>query len=125
LATILIVENEQAIQRLLKALLVPEYRVVQALNPIQAIELAYRALPDLVILNVHLGGRPDGLELCRTLRSEPDPALARVPILVLTGYATETIMKAAAAAGASSFMGKPFDAQALFELITDLLAKRE
>jgi DNA-binding NtrC family response regulator len=34
-------------------------------------------------------------------------------------------MKAAAAAGASSFMGKPFDAQALFELITDLLAKRE
>jgi CheY-like chemotaxis protein len=125
LATILIVENEQAIQRLLKALLVPEYRVVQALNPIQAIELAYRALPDLVILNVHLGGRPDGLELCRTLRSEPDPALAQVPILVLTGYTTETTMKAASAAGASSFIGKPFDTKALFELITDLLAKRE
>lgn len=124
MATILVVEDNQSIQGLLKALLVPEYQVVQAFNAAQAIESARHTWPDLIILNVNLGSRPNGLEVCRTLRSEVDPILAQVPILILTGQNTEANIREAFAAGATDFMGKPFDAQALFVLVADLLARK-
>jgi DNA-binding response OmpR family regulator len=124
MAVILVVEDDRSIQGLLKALLVPEYQVVQAFSAVQAIEAARNARPDLVILNVNLGSRPNGLEVCRAFRTAPDRALARVPILILTGETTEANRREALAAGATSFMGKPFDAQALFEEVANLLARK-
>jgi DNA-binding response OmpR family regulator len=123
MATILIVEDEQPIRELLVVLLTPEHQLVQAVDAAQAIELARLNRPDLVLLDLHLRGHQDGLEVCRILRSESDPILAKVPIVMLTGQTTEADIRAALAVGANSYIGKPYSPRALLTLISALLAK--
>jgi len=124
MATILIVEDEQPIRELLKITLMLEHQVVQAANAAQAIELAQRLRPDLILLDLDLEGDQDGLEVCRTLRSEPDPILAQVPIVMLTGATTREDIQAALKAGANSYMGKPYSPKSLLAVVNALLGKR-
>jgi len=124
MATILIVEDEQPIRELLKITLMLEHQVVQAANAAQAIELAQRLRPDLVLLDLDLEGDQDGLEVCRTLRREPDPILAQVPIVMLTGQTTQADIRAALKAGANSYMSKPYSPKSLLGVVDALLGKR-
>jgi two-component system alkaline phosphatase synthesis response regulator PhoP len=124
MATILIVEDEQPIRQLLIISLTPEHRVVQATDVPEAIELARLTHPDLVLLDLNLKGGWDGLEVCRTLRSEPDPVLAQVPIVVLTANTGRADIKAALNAGVNSFVGKPYEPSSLLALIDTLLTRR-
>jgi DNA-binding response OmpR family regulator len=124
MATILVVEDELSIQGLLRILLTPVHQVIQALSVEQAIELAQVTPPDLVLLDLNLQGHHDGLEVCRTLRKNPDPTLARVPIVILTSETSEENIRAALAAGATGYLGKPYSPTALLSLIDTLLVKR-
>ncbi|MGO8915620.1 MAG: response regulator [Stellaceae bacterium] len=76
----------------------------------EALKLAQRAEPRLIILDMMMRGL-DGFETCRRLRL--DPAQAGVPILLLTGRTTEADVLKAKAAGASDFVLKPYDADRL------------
>jgi two-component system, OmpR family, phosphate regulon response regulator PhoB len=122
MATILIVEDEEPIQGLLNITLTPEHQVVQATDPDQAIELARLTRPDLVLLDLNLRGHRDGLNVCRALRSNPDLALAQVPIVVLTGETAKAEIEAGLSAGANDYMGKPYRPSALLTLVDTLLA---
>lgn len=124
MATILIVEDKQEVRRLLMTILMPEYQVTQADDAAQAIELARHTLPDVILLDLHLQSHQDGLEVCRALRSESNPVLAHVPIVMLTGATTEADIKAALAAGADTYMSKPYNPYSLLALISRLLASR-
>jgi DNA-binding response OmpR family regulator len=124
MATILIVEDEEQVRQLLKVTLTPEHQIVQAADAAHAIELARLTRPDLVLLDLNLQGRRDGLEVCRALRGEANPVLAQIPILMLTGETGEADIRAALAAGASGYIGKPYNPYSLSELITTLLARR-
>ena len=101
-----------------------EHQVVQAANAAQAIELARHLRPDLVLLDLDLEGDQDGLEVCRTLRREPDPILAQVPIVMLTGATTREDIRAALKAGANSYMGKPYSPKSLLAVVNALLGKK-
>jgi CheY-like chemotaxis protein len=63
--------------------------------------------PDLVVLD-WLMPRMNGLEVCRALRSDTDPSLARTPMLLLTAKAQEPDLERGFAAGATDFVAKPF-----------------
>ncbi|HXY98509.1 MAG TPA: response regulator [Stellaceae bacterium] len=76
----------------------------------EALKLARRVAPRLIILDVMMRGL-DGFEICRRLRL--DPAQAGVPILLLTARKTEADVLQAKAAGADDFIVKPFDAAQL------------
>ena len=122
--TILIVEDEERVRKLLKQILTHEYQVREAAEANEAIKLARSSRPDLVILDLNLQGYQDGLEVCRALRSDSAPVLAQVPILMLTGSTKETDIKAALAAGATGYIGKPYNKQALLASIATLLAAK-
>jgi DNA-binding response OmpR family regulator len=124
MATILIVEDEPQIRELLKLTLSLNYRAVQATDVPEAIKLAQLTRPDLVLLDLNLTGGWDGLEVCRTLRSDPDPVLAQVPIVALTGETGRADIKAVLNAGVNSFVGKPYEAASLLALIDTLLARK-
>ena len=65
-----------------------------------------RALrPDVVILDLMLPGR-SGLEILAEMRADPD--LAQTPVLMLTARGQERDREAAARAGATRFLAKPF-----------------
>jgi len=102
-ASILIVDDEPEILRAVQAGLKAQGYVVQtATNGEEALRLASRSAPDLVILDLMMPGM-DGLEVCRRLRAWTD-----VPILVLSARSQERQKVAALDLGADDYLTKPF-----------------
>ena len=111
---ILIVDDEPAIRRFLKASLESEgYQIVAAENAAQALAAAASAKPDLMILDLGLPDQ-DGLEVIRKVRGA-----GALPIVVLSVRDDETGKVAALDAGADDYMVKPF---AFDELLARLRA---
>ena len=81
---------------------------------------ARRLRPDLVVLD-WLMPRMDGLEVCRALRTDADPALARTPELLLTAKSQEPDLERGFAAGATDFIAKPFSTRELVSRVTAAL----
>ncbi|NKL21785.1 response regulator transcription factor [Rhizobium leguminosarum] len=78
-----------------------------------------RALIDCILLDVKMHGL-SGLELQAILRGRTDPT----PIIFMTSHQEETIRKAAMAAGAHAFLGKPVDLKLLISHIEKLIGTR-
>ena len=121
-ATILVCDNEDALLALIRATFDHEdYAIVEARDGDESLDRARTAAPDLMLLDVMMPGR-SGLEVLRELRN--DPALARMPVIMLTARAQAADLEAAKAAGADRFLAKPFSPAQLAELVEDLLAER-
>jgi CheY-like chemotaxis protein len=121
-ATILVCDNEAPLRALIRATLDQEgYTIVEARDGDESLELARRAAPDLVLLDVTMPRR-SGLEVLRELRG--DPKLAQTPVIMLTARAQAVDRKAAEAGGADRFLAKPFSPARLAELVEDLLGAR-
>lgn len=74
--------------------------------------------PDLILMDVNLPGR-DGVELTQHLKA--DPALAGIPVVMLTGEARREILVRSMEAGAVDFIVKPFTPDALIAKLTKFL----
>jgi two-component system phosphate regulon response regulator PhoB len=119
MTTILIVDDEPAILDLVRFTLEDaEVRVVEASDGVEALALARRLRPDLILLDVHMP-RLDGLEACRQIRR--DPALARTPIVMLTAAGQEADRARGREAGADEYLTKPFSPLALLALVEALV----
>jgi DNA-binding response OmpR family regulator len=81
---------------------------------------ARRLRPDLVVLD-WLMPRMDGLEVCRALRADADPALARTPVLLLTAKSQDPDLERGFTAGATDFIAKPFSTRELVSRVTAAL----
>jgi len=119
MTTILVVDDEAPIVDLVRFTLEDgDVRVVEASDGAEALVLARRIKPDLVLLDVHMP-RLDGLELCRQLRREPD--FARTPIVMLTAAGQQADRSSGLSAGADEYLTKPFSPLALLALVEALL----
>ena len=67
----------------------------------------------------------DGYEAARKIRSLPDPALARIPILAMTANAFREDILAALDAGMQAHIAKPVDVGVLMKTLTDVLLAAE
>ena len=74
----------------------------------------------LILADVFMPGK-NGYELCSAVRQEP--ALRDVPVLLLTGTFEPFDENKARAAGADSWIAKPFESQALIDRVEELLAR--
>jgi signal transduction histidine kinase len=111
MSSILIVDDEPSSRETLLAMLDGrEYRVETAPNGARGIQLAEELHPDLILLDVMMP-EMDGFEVCRRLRSIP--ALAEIPILILTALDDRASLIAGLNAGADDFLTKPVDRQEL------------
>jgi len=119
MTTILIVDDEPSILDLVRFTLEDaDVRVVEALDGAEALVLARRIKPDLVLLDVHMP-KLNGLEVCRQLRLEPD--LARIPIVMLTAAGQDGDRARGREAGADEYLTKPFSPLALLALVEALV----
>ncbi len=88
----------------------------------RALQTALRFVPDCVIVDVVMPGR-NGFEVCQDLRSNEHTR--NVPILMLTAKSLPADRASGFAAGANTFMVKPFEPEALvaevFKLLGDLV----
>lgn len=119
LATILVVEDDRAVQEILEEQLVAlGYRVLTAASAEAALETVNGTAPDLVLTDVHMGGM-SGVELCRRLKA--DPRFQLTPVVILTAVADLDARVAGLAAGADDFFAKPFDSVELQTRVAALL----
>ena len=103
LPTVLVVDDEPPIRRLLRTTLsANDYRVVEADGGASALRLTALEKPDLVILDLGLPDR-GGLDLIGEIRKT-----SRVPIVVLSARHDERAKVAALDLGADDYVGKPF-----------------
>ena len=108
---ILIVDDEINAVRMLRGVLSPDgYNVLTAHSGAEALAVAMRETPDVVLLDVMMPDM-DGYEVCAKLRA--DLRLANVPILLLTALDDQESRIHGLEAGADDFISKPFDS---FEL---------
>lgn len=77
-------------------------------------------LPDVVLLDMRMPGI-DGLEVIR--RMKMDERLSRVPVIVISANAQETVKREAIATGAKLFLEKPYESRVLLDALTRVLAR--
>jgi two-component system cell cycle response regulator DivK len=114
MAKILFVEDEPDIRDLVRLALEDEHRVTLAGTAEEGLARAAEVAPDLILMDISLGGALDGLEATRRLRA--DPHFDSTPIIALTAHAMPSDRARVLAAGCDEHWPKP---------ITDLLAFRD
>jgi len=109
--TVLVVDDEEYVRELLKTFLTEMgYQVIAASHGEEALDLAKKESPNVIILDVKMPGI-DGIETCRRLKS--DGGTRVIPVIVATAL-RETLPEVLDA-GATDFVTKPFH---LTELLT-------
>jgi DNA-binding response OmpR family regulator len=102
---ILVVDDESELREQLRRLFARDgHRVTAVADGRSAIDRATTDRFDIVLLDVALGGGPDGYEVCRTLRARRNV----VPIIMLTALDSEADAVLGLAAGADDYVTKPF-----------------
>src|SRR3954464_8500142 len=116
--TILLVDDEDAVQKLLTYPLEREgYRVVSARDGEEALDRFGEANPDLVVLDIMLP-RLDGLAVCKRLR-----ARSTVPIIMLTARDDELDKVVGLELGADDYITKPFSIREFRSRVRALLRR--
>ena len=112
---VLIVEDHDDTREMLQLILtIYGCRVLAAANGDDAIRLAEKTLPDLVLMDMKMP-RLDGLSLTRLIRSHP--TLSKVPIVAMTGMVTPQFHREAVNAGCDDCLDKPIDFERLEKLV--------
>ncbi len=118
-ATILLVEDNDLNRDMLARRLTRRgFTVVQATNGLEAVTLALRARPDLVLMDLSLPVL-DGFDATRRLKQTA--ATASIPVLALTAHVSSADREQALAAGCADLDTKPVDLTRLLHKIEHLL----
>jgi len=121
-ATILVVEDEPAIQELIFAALQHAgHRVMRAYSAEEAVPLVNGTLPDVVLLDWMLPGM-SGIQFARRLRGEE--RTRELPIIMLTARGEEQDKVSGLDAGADDYLTKPFSPRELVARIKAVLRRR-
>jgi two-component system phosphate regulon response regulator PhoB len=120
---ILIVEDDPDIQELLHFNLEKAgCQTLRSENGEQALQMAHKHLPDLVLLDILLPGM-SGLEVCRRMKG--DPALQHIPIIMVTAKGEEMDRVVGLELGADDYVVKPFSVREIVLRIQKLLSRGE
>jgi CheY-like chemotaxis protein len=120
--TVLIVEDEAPLRRVLRDLLEREgFHVLEASNGIQALDQVDRGAPDVVVLDLNLP-QLDGFGVLARLRAKP--ATAKLPVIILTAQGDEDSEVRVLEGGADDFLTKPFRPRALSARLHTLLRRK-
>jgi len=122
---VLIVDDEDMLRELLtEQLTEASYAVCEACNGAEAIEVlkrlqAEQVRVDAVVLDMNMP-KMDGARAFAEIRA----LFPRMPILIATGYAEDEMVQKVVESGANGVLVKPYDAEALFEKLSEILKMR-
>lgn len=114
--TVLVVDDEPDFLELLSwALQNRGYNVENAADGVEAVSKALSISPDLIILDLMLP-ELDGTAVCEILRQTPQTA--SIPVIMLTGCATEACKWVSLDAGVTEYLTKPCSLKTLMDHVT-------
>ncbi|HYH85874.1 MAG TPA: response regulator [Pyrinomonadaceae bacterium] len=116
---VLVAEDNADIRLMMKTLLgMKGYRVVEASDGHETMEVARAEQPDIILMDLQLP-RLNGFAVTRSMRQ--DEMLRDTPIVIVTGHDPARHLSLALAAGCNAYVLKPIDFDSLSELIVSLL----
>ena len=119
--TVMVVEDFEDNRFMMRRLLeMSGYRVLEAVNGEEAVELARRERPGLILMDLSLP-QLDGLAATRRIRQHPE--LQNVPIVAVSAHDTADFHADALAAGCNDYVTKPIDFDQLEGLLRKLLPR--
>ena len=119
---ILVVEDDSKNMKVVMMVLRPHnYTLIGATDGEEAMEVAVREEPDLIIMDVQLP-KVSGLEVTRRLRQMP--AFSHTPIIAVTAYAMKGDKEKAIEAGCNDYLSKPVNTRELPKMIAGTLLPR-
>jgi DNA-binding response OmpR family regulator len=121
LPKILVVDDDEGFTKLYKEYLrMVGFDAIAENQSTRVIELAHAEKPDIFVLDLMMPA-PDGFQLCRMLRA--DPEFQRTPIIIVTALTDLDSRLVAMGAGANDYLTKPFHIKDLKAKINALLEK--
>ena len=113
--SVLVIDDETEILRLLKRRIeASHYRCLTAVNPVEGLQKAVRAKPNLILLDLMLP-RMSGFGFLRELKNHPQ--LKATPVIVLTALGDEEIAREAISLGAIGYLTKACDSEILMNMV--------
>ncbi len=94
------------------------YRVCEASNGFQAIAMAQREHPDLIIMDINMP-ELDGLSATRKIRSIKE--LEDIPVVAVSAYGADQFRREALTAGCNEYVSTPVDPESLEALIRSFI----
>ncbi len=117
--TVLVVDDSPTTQRIIRvAVESGGYRVLSASDGDEAIEVATREIPDLIVLDIILP-KKNGFQVCRHLKAFPDTCGIKVVLLSSKNHEMDILW--GKRQGADGYLTKPFDAEQLVACIDAVL----
>lgn len=120
-STVLLVEDTEDNRQMMRRLLeMSGFRVVEAINGKEAVEVASQVRPQIILMDLSLPFI-DGLAATRQIRSLP--GLSKVPIVAVSAHDTADFHTDALNAGCNAYVTKPIDYPELEDIVNRLLAR--
>jgi CheY-like chemotaxis protein len=121
MATVLVVEDNEMNMQLVEYLLEEGgYTIVKATSGEEALRLTGEAVPDLILMDIHLPGL-DGLSVVRQMKE--DDRTSGVPILALTAHAMRGDRDRFLQAGCDGYISKPIDVKSFIPSLEQYLSR--
>jgi signal transduction histidine kinase len=120
--TALIVDDCATLHAMMRDVLEPEYDCESVTSAEEAISVASRQMPDVIISDVVMEGT-DGFELCRRIRA--DRRLHEIPLILLTSNPDPDGRATGLEEGADDYLSKPFRPRELLARVRSLVRLRE
>lgn len=118
--TIMLVDDQMDLRTLVHMTLEdPALRIIEARNGEEALEMARREAPDLMLLDWMMPGGRDGLEVMERLRE--DPRTADIPVIMLTSRDLDSDIAQSVSAGVCAHLTKPFSPLQLLQTVERVL----
>ena len=117
---ILVADDDAEMQEILCAMLADAgYAMVKAENGAEAVELARKELPALVMLDIHMP-KMDGLQACKAIKS--DQVTKSIPVVMLTVEGSIKEIQQAISYGAETYITKPSSRVEILKIVKSILA---
>ena len=119
---ILIVDDNPEIRAFLRLLLSDVFDVSEAENGAEAIRVAARSQPDVIISDMIMPVM-NGLEFCQTIKN--DPNTSHIPVILLTSQTNQDSQLSGYEAGADSYLIKPARQHLLFQVVYNFIRNQD
>ncbi|HMP29448.1 MAG TPA: response regulator, partial [Saprospiraceae bacterium] len=119
--SILIVDDNDGIRQYLSTLLMTTYKIIEAKDGFEALEVVNEKYPDIIVCDVMMP-KMDGIQFCKRIKK--NISTSHIPIILLTARTAEIYQLEGLQTGADDYITKPFNPEILKTKISNLLFNR-
>lgn len=120
---ILIVDDNAVVRRLIRVALGKTFKIFEAEDGASGLQIARDLYPDLIVLDIMMPGKMDGLQVLDAIRADPGLKVIRVVLVTAKGQASDA--EIGMQRGADAYFVKPFSPLQLTAFIQETVDKGE